>query len=221
MNPPSSAGSNDLIAMIGGLAWLQDTAADNVKRKWSANYRDVLILDSSNRPTGVLNLTSHDLSVSGNYATMKELLLATAKKADLDADGLWDDWEMLHFLDLSQGPLDDSDLDGVENIKELAFGTHPKDATSRPATLFGSQNKSGAAHFNVRFRRPAGGLFDYVMETSSDLKTWSRSIPSDWKANSGFRVFFDGSGVAEATFVSTLPMSAENRSFVKLRAVAR
>lgn len=221
VNLKTSARSNDLIPMIGSLAWLQDTAADDVRGKWGAGYRDVKILDTLNRPVGFLNLTSHDMSVPGNYSTIRELFLAAAKKADVDADGLWDDWEMFHFQNLKQGPLDDPDKDGVDNLTELAFGTNPMDVKSRPATLFGVQKKLGVAYFNERFRRPAGELFDYTMETSEDLQTWSKTALSDWLPNPGSRVLFDGSGVAESTFVMSRPMSEADRRFVRVRAILR
>lgn len=44
---------------------------------------------------------------------------------DSDGDGLDDEWELLHFGNLDQGPLDDPDADGLNNAAELAAGTSP------------------------------------------------------------------------------------------------
>lgn len=50
---------------------------------------------------------------------------------DSDFDGLPDDWEILHFGDLSSnGPGDDPDFDGNDNSIELADGTDPDDGSS-------------------------------------------------------------------------------------------
>lgn len=49
---------------------------------------------------------------------------------DLDDDGLPDDWERLNFGDLSQGPEDDPDEDGLDNTRELENLTDPNNADS-------------------------------------------------------------------------------------------
>jgi len=52
---------------------------------------------------------------------------------DRDADGLWDDWELLYFgsLDRPEGaPAADPDRDGLTNLQEQAAGTHPLDWAS-------------------------------------------------------------------------------------------
>ena len=45
--------------------------------------------------------------------------------ADTDNDMLPDYWELLHFGNLSQGPYDDPDHDGVNNIEEYLYETNP------------------------------------------------------------------------------------------------
>jgi uncharacterized repeat protein (TIGR02543 family) len=45
--------------------------------------------------------------------------------ADLDADGLPDDWEMAYFHNLAQGPNDDPDGDLRPNLEEFSMGTDP------------------------------------------------------------------------------------------------
>lgn len=43
---------------------------------WQVTFRDVVILDTENRPVGVYNLTVHDLGDPASYAELKQLLIA-------------------------------------------------------------------------------------------------------------------------------------------------
>ncbi|MCU0794927.1 MAG: BNR-4 repeat-containing protein [Akkermansiaceae bacterium] len=52
---------------------------------------------------------------------------------DKDADSLPDSWEHLHFASLDPNAGADSDRDGFSHLQELAAGTDPLLATSRPA----------------------------------------------------------------------------------------
>ncbi len=51
---------------------------------------------------------------------------------DIDEDGLDDDWEKLHFGNLTQGPNDDFDNDGFSNLLEFENETDPTKPTDRP-----------------------------------------------------------------------------------------
>jgi subtilisin family serine protease/subtilisin-like proprotein convertase family protein len=55
-----------------------------------------------------------------------ELIIRGVSIADVDADGLDDDWETAHFGSLASGPQDDSDGDGYNNLREQVMGTDPK-----------------------------------------------------------------------------------------------
>lgn len=57
---------------------LQDTVEAGVWTAWEVVYRDVIILDRENVPIGVFNLTEHDLSMMGEYETLKGMLLDAA-----------------------------------------------------------------------------------------------------------------------------------------------
>jgi len=57
------------------LPWLQDRPDVDVWLTWQVEYRDVVILDATNRRVGVYNLTLHDLGEPGNLSTLKQLLL--------------------------------------------------------------------------------------------------------------------------------------------------
>ena len=46
-------------------------------------------------------------------------------RADLDADGLPDEWELQYFGSLTQGPGGDLDVDGLTNLGEYQRGTNP------------------------------------------------------------------------------------------------
>lgn len=43
------------------LPWTQDTVAENVWGAWQVTYRDVVVLDPSNRALAVFNVTKHNL----------------------------------------------------------------------------------------------------------------------------------------------------------------
>jgi len=58
----------------------------------------------------------------GAYGNTPE---ATSASKDTDGDLLPDDWEMLFFGNLSQGPTDDPDSDGRSNFLEYLDGTSP------------------------------------------------------------------------------------------------
>ncbi len=67
-------------ACIGkDLPWLQETAQQPIWTPWDITYRDVVILDGSNRKVSTYNLTNQDLSQPGNYAALKALLRAAAE----------------------------------------------------------------------------------------------------------------------------------------------
>lgn len=66
--------------MAGGrkIPLLQDVAEVDAWTQWEVVYRDVIILDRDGAPVGVFNLTEHDLSMMGEYAALKGLLLDLA-----------------------------------------------------------------------------------------------------------------------------------------------
>lgn len=62
-------------------------------------------------------------------------LLATAgfaSAADIDGDGLDDDWEMAYFGHLNYGADDDPDGDLATNLEEFIAGTDPTDPLDAP-----------------------------------------------------------------------------------------
>ena len=70
------------------------------------------------------------------------LVLRGAAIEDADADGLDDGWEHQSFGNLSQGPKDDPDKDGLGNAREQMAGSNPATAENRfriEATPWNSQ----------------------------------------------------------------------------------
>ena len=63
--------------------------------------------------------------------------------SDSDRDGLWDDWERIHFGDLSADGRGDPDSDGRTNAEEFAAGTDPKDSGSLLRILRVTREASG------------------------------------------------------------------------------
>lgn len=55
-------------------------------------------------------------------------LAADQPLADVDADGLFDWWEILHFGNLAQTPDTEFDADDLTNLEEQAAGTDPRNA---------------------------------------------------------------------------------------------
>jgi hypothetical protein len=205
--------------MTGGrkLALLQNTASQNVWSRWGVVYRDVRILDAQNRLHGVFNVTSKDLGITANREALKAIFLAAARASDSDADKLPDVWEEKYFGGLTISPGEDSDGDGFDQMTEFAFGTDPTNSNSRPALIAGFTSNG---RFTVTFRRWAGSLFDYVLDTSPNLAGWSVD-PNEIIAEREPRVLFDGTGTSEMTFLLVRSKTEQPAGFIRLKAAAK
>lgn len=71
------SGLPDLFA-VTDLPVVQDDAVANVWTNWNAVWRDVWIVDATNAPVDVYNLTTHDLADPANYDTLKAMLVDAA-----------------------------------------------------------------------------------------------------------------------------------------------
>ena len=76
------------------LPMVQDTDSDLIWDAWGGEWRDIRILDGENKTYATVNLTTYSLGNSGNYDSLKALLVGAAEGtlcADvvhtLDADG--------------------------------------------------------------------------------------------------------------------------------------
>ena len=217
MNRIGQEAFNYLIVAERKLPWLQDAAEQAVWTKWGVTYRDLRIVDSQGRLHGVFNLTEHDLSISTNYATLKQMFLNVAQVVDSGGDHLADDWEMIHFGNLSAQPFHDSDHDGSGNFTEFAFGTDPLDPKSSPRVSATRLVMNQAPFVNVTFRRRAGAWLDYFIEQSSDLRQWFDN-PTALTLIQESRNLFDGTGCLEVT--CSIPVST-TQTFFRLRAASR
>ena len=217
INRPDEAAFNVLISP--NLPWLQDISTQSVSAAWDVTYRDVRILDSRNRFVVAYNLTEHDLEDPANRDYLKTLFLSTAVVRDADQDFLADDWEAQFFTN-NPATNGDRDKDGIGNLTEYAFGTNPNDLLSVPSITPRMITTGLGKNFLVTFRRRAGGVFDYVVETSQDLAAWS-PITGEMAVAQPPRNLFDGTGTSEAVVSFTPTGSQQGWKFLRVRAVRR
>jgi hypothetical protein len=220
VNRNTDAAYNDLITPYAKLPWLQDTVTNSAWALWQVTYRDVRILDSSNRLFAIYNLTSNDLYYSTNRDTLKKLFLNAARLVDSDSDRLPDDWEWLTFGNLTATADGDADGDGVDNYSEYAFGTDPRDPKSKTSFQSDVTGTGTNRVFAVTFRRRAGSWVDYFIESSLDLTQWSSS-PGTINLIEPFRNLFDGTGTGQTTAGLTAPVSSQPGGYLRIRAVPR
>lgn len=88
---------------------------------------------------------------------------------DTDGDGLPDDWERLHFGDLSATGTGDADSDGASNAVEFAAGTDPRSSTS----VLRVTASGDAARPVLNFPLAAGRV--YRVERSTTVSDWSEA----------------------------------------------
>jgi hypothetical protein len=218
VNLITRAAFNGSVTAGRSIPWLQDTDAQRARERWGAAVRDVRILDGRNHTVAVLNLNTHDLSLSHNRALLKSMLLDAARAVDSDGDGLPDAWELRHFGDLSQGPRDDPDGDGRDNAAEFAFGTDPLDAGSFSPMQPLVNGQGSKRQFGVAFRQFSGGMVRYRIETSSDFITWTGIQPDEIGDR---RPLYDGSGMVEVFYSLRTAMEFAPAGFIRVRAEPR
>src|SRR5690606_38429957 len=182
--------------------WLQDTPDQQVWDRWGITYRDVAILDAFNRPLATANLTSHDLDNPQNREVLVNALLQAATPADTDSDGLPDVWETHWFNNLEARPDADDDGDGADNFNEFTLGSDPADPASRPLLVPHIASPAGVDVLGVTFRRFAGSAARVIVETSSDLVTWT-SEPTQIHLIGNARNLADGTGTSEVRYQLT------------------
>ena len=220
MNGIGQDSGNSSVTFGRTLSWLQDIAEQNVWTRWEVEYRDVRILDSQGQLYAVFNLTTYDLGIETNRTTLKQYFLAAAKSRDTDADGLPDDWELRYFGNLDAKPGEDPDGDGIDNLTEFAWGTDPTSPKSHVPIKSGLASKGQQKLLSVTFKRRAGAILDYQIETSLDLQQWTAS-PAEILLTRPLRNLFDGTGTLEATYSLSQPIAEQPHRFLRIRATQR
>jgi hypothetical protein len=110
--------------------------------------------------------TSENLLYDPPHLTIEGSLISDA---DSDSDNLPDDWELFWLGNLDRASLDDPDTDGASNADELVAGTHPLESGS--ALRIADARIDPAGRATLRFSIAPSR--SYVVETSSDLNTWT------------------------------------------------
>jgi len=82
--------------------------------------------------TGSVPMSGNESEVVVLLTNLSSSIVWSWVDEDSDQDGLIDDWEMLHFGNLTQAATNDFDLDGQDNYAEFIAGTQP----TNPASLF-------------------------------------------------------------------------------------
>ncbi|MBL9134629.1 MAG: hypothetical protein JNK85_02110 [Verrucomicrobiales bacterium] len=220
INMASQAEYNQLVVDSHNvLPWLQDTSEQDVWGKWRIIQRDVVVLDSFNRPVLKDNLTQHDLGQVQNYNALKNALLQLAVPADTDKDGLPDDWEYGWFGNLAVTPTGDEDGDGADNLTEFTFSSSPKSPASLPFIDGYLARPAGKPALGVIFRRFAGNAAQFVVETSPDLINWTNRTSEIFRVGT-VRNLYDGTGAAEVRYQQTSTAGAKPAGFIRVRVVS-
>jgi hypothetical protein len=93
-----------------------------------------------------------------------DLIIEGTPMVDLDDDGLDDVWELTHFDNLNQGPLDDPDGDGSWNAREQILGTNPN-RNETPFVIPASDLQPNA----LRFAFPSVEGVTYTIRSTTEL----------------------------------------------------
>lgn len=100
--------------------------------------------------------------------TRLEMEGVVMSNADVDTDGLPDDWEIFNFSSLTHSGASDPDNDGASNLAELRAGTDPLRSAS-VLQVWLARNERGRVA--LRFAHAASR--QYFVEFTEDLQTWS------------------------------------------------
>lgn len=114
-------------------------------------------------------------------------LIFTTQPADLDGNGLPDDWELAHFGHVGVDPSADSDHDGLSNLQEWVAGTSPLDSQS--AFRFISVSPEDQPGLIVRWASAEGR--QYTLLRSADLFERYSVIQSNLVATPPVNTFRD------------------------------
>ncbi len=74
VNHPEHSSSNDTMSDGNDIGLLQDDTATDAWGLWTAEWRDIYVLDADGALVGVLNLTDNDLRDEAGDAAVRELI---------------------------------------------------------------------------------------------------------------------------------------------------
>jgi len=105
------------------------------------------------------------------FIVSRERIGYLGKPLDIDADGLPNDWEYLHFgSDSAADPALDSDTDGTSDYYEYVVGTNPVSAADRFVPVF---NHGSEKPFEARFSGMAGRVYRLLRRRSLSDANWT------------------------------------------------
>lgn len=107
----------------------QDSDADGLPDAWEILYFGDLDENESGDPDGDQYSNIHE------YLGLSQPTLTASTPADVDADGLADNWEIRHFGNIAATPSADPDGDGETNAAEHAQGSAPNHRASNAADI--------------------------------------------------------------------------------------
>ena len=79
VNEIGQESGNGIITHGRSLPWIQDTPEQGVWSAWRVTFRDVVVLDPSNRAIAVFNLTAHDLQRAAARDSLVQILRQAAQ----------------------------------------------------------------------------------------------------------------------------------------------
>ncbi len=150
---------------------------------------------------GLMPASSHSFQLAydlgnGSVSPISTATTNTTWGADLNYDGLPDDWQAKYWgTDSSKwpAPTADSDGDGVSNLSEFLAGTDPTDPNSVLKTSI-TPTKLGLL---VSWNSVPGQV--YQVQSSPDLKTWTNLGSPRFAPDSSFSVLVPMPAASSAT----------------------
>jgi hypothetical protein len=79
VNEAGEEADNAVMTSGRSIPWLQDTSQQHVWNSWRVTFRDVVVLDPSNRVVAVFNLTEHDLQYPAERDSLVQILRRAAQ----------------------------------------------------------------------------------------------------------------------------------------------
>ena len=148
--------------------------------------------DSSHRLTSVLHeqqtAIHYEYDASGNRTN--QIVVGQANpKADYNANGLYDLWELTYFGNLLADPQSDPDQDTANNIAESQAWTNPLDAASN-------------LHFTSATNTPSGFSLEWEAHANAVYRVWWSDNLSAWQATNSVVV-------ASGSYLDTSPAGSQ------------